>query len=58
MRCDKIMEPLLERFGTKPKYKYTILKSAEVEAATGFHMIDSNITTLLNTLDTIRGNSK
>ncbi|KAK9503928.1 hypothetical protein O3M35_010385 [Rhynocoris fuscipes] len=58
LRCDAIMRSLLERFGVQPRYKYKLLKSAEIESATGFHMIDSNITNLLNTLDTIRGNPK
>ncbi|XP_014244099.1 N-acetylglucosamine-1-phosphotransferase subunits alpha/beta isoform X1 [Cimex lectularius] len=58
LRCNSVIRPLMDRFGIKSKYDYTVLKSTEVESATEFQMITSNLSILLNTLDRIRGYPK
>ncbi|KAL1132297.1 hypothetical protein AAG570_010254 [Ranatra chinensis] len=50
----KIMKQLEDKFGTLPKYPYDLVKSKVTETVSAFHMIPSNVTTLLTILDAVR----
>ncbi|XP_066905780.1 N-acetylglucosamine-1-phosphotransferase subunits alpha/beta isoform X2 [Halyomorpha halys] len=58
VKCSKVMKIMRDRFGSRPKYNHLVLKSSEVDVATSFQMVVSNITTLLTSLDQIRANPK
>ncbi|CAH1403368.1 unnamed protein product [Nezara viridula] len=58
VRCNKVMKIMRDRFGSRPKYNHLVLKSSDVDLATSFQMVVSNVTIFLTSLDQIRANPK
>lgn len=58
VKCSKVMKIMRDRFGSRPKYNHIVLKSSDVDVATSFQMVVSNVTILLSSLDQIRANPK
>ncbi|XP_054272957.1 N-acetylglucosamine-1-phosphotransferase subunits alpha/beta [Macrosteles quadrilineatus] len=56
--CSLVSDLLRRKMGRKKRFLYTLVKPPVREATVGFHMVTSNLSHLLTTLDTVRRKPK